>query len=463
MERITLKEAVTFSGGKLISASLDSAVLNISTDTRSLSAGDLFVAIKGGSFNGHDFVKEALAKGASGVVVSEDGFEGLIANVIKVADTLEALKGLARNYVKKFPKLKVVGITGSNGKTTTKDMAAHILSGKFKVLKPEGSFNNAIGLPLTCFKLDSSHDAAVLEYGTNHRGEINYLAGIVSPDIAVMTNIGRTHLEHFPGGMDEIFEEKFDLVRNLKDDGTAVINADDLFLKKVSEAACLMKVATFGLDNPSDVRASGIRELGEGGFSFIISAGNEKAEIRLSVLGRHNIYNALAAAAAGFVLGLDLKVIKERLESWQPVSFHRLARFNAGGVLIIDDAYNANPDSVRGALEAIKGLKGGRKLAVLGDMAELGTEGGKLHLETGRLAAKSGLDFLVTVGDLSSGINEGALESGMPKKKLLHFKDRTEAAKAVLKLVKPGDVVLVKGSRRMKLEEVVEMIKGIKR
>ena len=412
--------------------------------------------MKGDNFNGNDFAAEAVAKGAAGVLVSETKQVPGNVPAITVKDTGEALKALARGYLKRFPALKIAGVTGSNGKTTVKDMAGQVLSLKYKTLKPEGSFNNAIGLPLTVLKLDKSYGALVLEYGTNHRGEIRELCGIVSPEAAAVTGIGAAHIEHFLT-REAILEEKLELARCVKNGGAAVFNADDPLLLKASPG--FKNILLYGTAAGNDISAEDA-VLGMESSDFILSMRGKKEKVHLSAPGAHNISNALAAAGLAYTFGLDVNMLAEGLSAYRPESKHRLAAVRAGGIFFIDDAYNANPESMKGAFSVLKSAGAGRKIAVLGDMAELGKESAKMHFETGRAAGSAGLDLLVTVGDVSRNLGFGAVEAGMESRRTAHFMDKEEAAVFLEKHLKPGDTVLVKGSRRMKMEELIGKFSG---
>ncbi len=452
---MTAAEIAALSGG-VLTGPADAVFTEVSTDTRKIHAGSLFIALKGENFNGNDYAAEAVSKGAAGVLVSEVKFKAGKVPVITVKDTGEALKALARGYLKSFPGLRIAGVTGSNGKTTVKDMLGQLLSLKYKTLKPEGSFNNAIGLPLTVLQLDKSYGALVLEYGTNHKGEIKELCGIVSPEAAAVTGIGTAHIEHFLT-REGILEEKLELTRCLQNGGAAVLNADDQLLLKAAPE--FQHVLLYGTAAGNDISAEDAVS-GLDGSDFTLSMRGKKARVHLAVPGTHNISNALAAAGLAYTFGLDVEMLAKGLSAYRPESKHRLASVKNGGILFIDDAYNANPESMKGAFSVLSTAGTGRKIAVLGDMAELGKSSAKMHLETGRAAGSLGLDLLVTVGDVSRNIGFGAVESGMESGRTVHFMDKEETAGYLKQHLKPGDIVLVKGSRRMKMEELIEKLTG---
>jgi len=452
---MTAAEIAALTGGNLTGPA-DTGFTAVSTDTRSIAPGSLFIALKGDNFNGNDFAAEASAKGAAGVLVAEAKRIPGKVSVITVNDTGESLKALARGYLKKFPALKIAGVTGSNGKTTVKDMSGQLLSMKYKTLKPEGSFNNAIGLPLTVLKLDKSYGALVLEYGTNHKGEIQDLCGIVSPEAAALTCIGTAHIENFLT-REDILREKLELIWNIRNGGAAIFNADDPLLLKASSA--FKNVLLYGIAAGSDISAEAAVS-GFAGSVFTLSIRGKKEKVSLPVPGGHNISNALAAAGLAFAFGLDVQLIASGLSVYRPEAKHRLATVKTGGIVFIDDAYNANPESMKGAFSVLSAAGTGRKIAVLGDMAELGKLSAKMHLETGRAAGAAGLDLLVTVGDVSRNIGFGAIEAGVENGRTVHFMDKEEAAGYLKKYLKSGDVVLVKGSRKMKMEELIEEFTG---
>jgi UDP-N-acetylmuramoyl-tripeptide--D-alanyl-D-alanine ligase len=465
MERLSVKEILKCSQGSLLKGDEKYFINSISTDTRSLKKDDLFIALKGKNFNGHDFIRNAEELGAKGIVVSED-----IKNVkdlkfeiiIKVNDTLQSLKSIARYYLSKFKNLKIVGVTGSNGKTTTKDIIAHILGKENKVLKAKGSFNNSIGIPLTVFELNSSHNVLVLEYGTNFIGEIKELVEIASPDISVITNIGRTHLEFFKNERN-VLREKMDLINGMKEDKTVIINIDDKYLVTILNSIKGKKILTYGIKNNADINAVDIYDLGERGFKFILRILDKNVEVNFPLLGMHNIYNALAGVSVGFTLGVDINVIKEALEDFKIDSPHRLEKFKIEDILIIDDSYNANPESVREAIRVLSDISGKRKIIVLGDMLELGDKEVEFHKEVGVLVKNYNIDILITLGELSENINLGALESGMSDKNMYHFDNKEGIVNLLKNLLKKGDAVLIKGSRKMKMEEIVLKLKEILR
>lgn len=433
-------------------------IKGVSIDSRTIKKGELFVAIKGARFDGHDFVPEVIKNGAWGALVDCSELQtkyaslGGLRNILPVKDTIFALQEMSQMHRKKFA-IPVIGITGSNGKTTTKEMLASILKQRGPVLKNEGNLNNHIGVPLTLLKLDAHHKSAAVEMGMSALGEINTLARLVSPDVGVITNIGPAHLE-FLGTMDIVAQAKAELLGNLKTDGTAVLNADDRYfttLKNKYDG----RVLSFGIENKADVSVSAIRQ-GKNFTDMTIEANDTRVDMRLPAVGKHNIYNALAAAAAATAVGMPLEAVKYGLEDFSPVAMRSELK-QVKGRTVLADYYNANPGSVKAALETLISLRAGRKsVAVLGDMLELGDTAAGAHREVGRTVAHLGVDVLITMGSLAIYINEGALEAGMPKDRVIAAGSHAEAAALLKEWSKNGDAVLIKGSRGMKMEKILE-------
>jgi UDP-N-acetylmuramoyl-tripeptide--D-alanyl-D-alanine ligase len=443
-------------------------VAGVSTDSRTLRPGDVFFALRGERFDGHDFIDQALARGASSVIVSErwahqertddrptggrlkgpvpaGGHPALIA----VADPLEALQQVAAEHRRRLD-LILIGVTGTNGKTTTKDMLAAVLSRKQATLKTEGNFNNQIGVPLTLMRLQPQHRLAVVEMGMSGPGEIRRSAAISRPQHGLITNIGPAHLLQMHD-LEAIAMAKFELLEMLPDDGLAFLNADDERLRSQTIIPPARTV-TFGLSPQAGVRASDVRSLGEQGTEFIVPG---LGLFRIHTWGRHNVYNALAAIAAGRELGVGRDDLRTALEAFRP-SPMRMERLQIGAVTLFNDAYNANPPSMRAALEVLAGTPAaGRRIAVLGDMCELGHEEIPAHQEIGRLVASLSPDRLITVGRLAAEIHREALSQGYPSRQASHCADAGEAASVLKALIRDGDIVLLKASRAVHLEEIL--------
>lgn len=446
MEPMKLSQAAQAMGGSLWGG--ENVAVGISLDSRTIKPGDLFFAIKGPKYDGHDFVIQALKQGAVGAVVRKNWLwtADFPASLILVDDTLSALHRLARDYRTRF-SVRMVAITGTNGKTTTKEMISAIVSSQYPCLKNQGNLNNLYGLPLSLAQLSSEHRVAVMEMGMSALGEIAQLCRIAEPEIGVITNVAEGHTE-FLGDVDGVARAKGELLAALPAQGTAVINADcEILMRQAGRTTA--RIVTFGIDRPADVRAQGLK------FEPQFSSFSIDGQIfTLGLPGRHNIYNALAAVAVADVLGISREVSRENLSQMKPVPM-RLNIQSLGEITLINDAYNSNPESAKAALSVLSQLRcRGRRIAVLADMLELGDIGPGKHAEIGRLAGQI-CDLLVAVGSLAKYIHEGA---EMPEGKKIHCQHNREAIEYIMNILRPGDVVLVKGSRGMRLEEVVQAI-----
>lgn len=456
-----LKEALKAIGGTIISGALENTFYGISTDSRLVNKGDLFVALKGEKFDGHNFVQTALDKGAAGVLVHNDhNIKQIIMDktvtVIKVVDTLTALGDLAHNWRKKFP-VSVIGVTGSSGKTTVKEMMAAIIGREKNVLKTEGNLNNLIGLPQTIFRITKEHELVILEMGTNIRGEIKRLTQIAAPDIGLITNVGPAHLAGF-GSVDVVREEKGDLFLNMSPSGIAIVNLDDEAVKIAAERWNGRRI-TFSMSPNADVTVKDIEKNGVKGVRFNLVIGGNTQKVEMKIAGIHHIYNAMAAAAAAWAAGIGQRTILEGLAAFQPVSGRMEMIKLQNGAYLLDDSYNANPVSVREALLTLKDLKnhhGG--YVFLGDMLELGAAAEEMHRKIGILIATIGVNALFLQGDFSAVTAAGAVDGGLSKQNIFFLSDSTEGIDYFKKHFKKGDWVLVKGSRRMKMEKIVSQI-----
>lgn len=456
-----LSEVLTATGGRLTAGNGDNQVCGVSTDSRRIEPGNLFIALKGENFDGHVFVRPALEAGAAGVVVSEPCQIDLEkppgrGAVIEVADTLRALGDLAHAYRRRF-SIPVIGLTGSSGKTTTKEMLSGILKQERKVLKTEGNLNNLIGLPQTIFRMTPGHEVAVLEMGTNTRGEIKRLTQIASPDIGLITNIGPAHLAGF-GSVETVREEKGDLFFNMSPSGIAVVNLDD-------EAVCHAadrwpgRRVTFSMRAGADVSVNDIRKNGARGTGFNLLMGGRAFKVDMKVAGIHNIYNAMAAAATALACGIRYESIQMGLAMFAAVSGRmEIIKLQNGGYLI-NDAYNANPASVREALLTLKDLKNAHKAFVfLGDMLELGDAAREMHRRVGMLLATIGVTAVFLQGDFADVTATGALEGGLTREQIIFLNNLEEPVAYLKKQLRKGDWILVKGSRRMKMDRIVARI-----
>jgi len=465
LENCKIRELIEAVSGKIIQGDQDCLIKGISIDSRTLIPGDLFFAIIGPNFDGHNFIVEAFRKGAVGSVVCK-GASTLLQNeqieknkiIIEVKDTLSALQDWSKYYKDKFNTFNVC-VTGSNGKTTTKEIIAHILSQKFPLLKSSGNYNNEIGIPLTLLQLNKSHKLLVTEMGMRGLGEIKTLTNFITPDLAVLTNIGEAHIGLL-GSKDNIFKAKSELLESLDKDGIAILNRDDLYFLKALKIVKDKKIYTFGIENRSDIIADNISIVSDKGtrFTLVIQNGKSK-EIYFPLLGRHNIYNALAAAAAAFALGIELDLIEKGLSSFKPLGLHMQLSNFYNGIKILNDSYNASPLSVKSALETLAEIaQKNIKIAILGDMLELGEKADFYHREIGKEVAKLSIDILITVGPGGKIIAQSSKEEGMAEERVFSFEknEKINLSKKLLSLTKPGDYILLKGSREMKMEEILE-------
>ena len=464
MEKITVKEILLYLSAKLIRGAEDTEITGVCIDSRVIKEGDIFFPFAGKNVDAHQFILEALKKGASCSMATKDWL--IPADfpqdkcLIEVNNISEALQKLASYYRERLNTPYIIGITGSNGKTTTKDLIASVVKEKFKTLKTKGNYNNEIGVPLTLFGLNKEHRVAVVELGMRGLGEIRELTDIVHPNLGVITNVGETHLEIL-GSKENIAQAKGELVEAIPQTGWVILNADDPLVAAMAKKA-KGSIVFYGLEKEAQIRACNVQSLGEQGMSFTLVADNEQIEIELPLLGYHNIYNALAAAGVGKTLGLDLATIKRGLEDVELTGMRLEVIETIQGVKIINDAYNASPASMEGALKILGDIsleRGGKSAAILGNMYELGDYTQEAHHSIGKLAAELGVDFLITVGDLALQIAQGAIEAGMGKDKVVVCSSNQDALEK-LPLLDKGDTVLIKGSRSMKMEEIVESFRG---
>ncbi len=451
-------DALAWTGGQLVSGDPQLQLRAVSTDTRTLAPGALFVAIRGPRHDAHDHLEAALAAGAAALLVERAAAvpSGAGVPVVAVPDTTAGLGALAAGHRRGFAG-PVVAITGSNGKTTTKEMCAAILAERGPCLKNRGNLNNAYGLPLTLLEREPEHEALVVELGMNHRGEIAPLAAIARPTIGVVTNVGTAHIEHL-GSQEEIALEKGDLVAALAADAVAVLNADDPRVLRQAERTAA-RVVTFGLGVDADVRAENV-VAGDEGYAFDLVGNAERRAVQVAGLGEPTVINALAAAAAAGAAGATPDDVVAGLAAYAGVA-GRMARVAlTGGVTLIDDTYNANPQSMEAAVRSLtRRAHGGRAFAVLGSMGELGATAAEAHRRVGRLAGELGVTALLAFGDHAEALAAGAAEAGLES---LVGKSHEELAASLRGRLRRGDWVLVKGSRAMGMEEVVARLSDAK-
>jgi UDP-N-acetylmuramoyl-tripeptide--D-alanyl-D-alanine ligase len=451
MNPLRISKVAQFAEASLESGDGTVLVSKISTDSRTIKPGELFVALHGENFDAHDFVEAVAKSGAAGALVNRNWRGHVPTNfaLIRATDTLNAYQQIAANYRQSLT-LKVLAITGSNGKTSTKDFAASVLARKFRVTKTEGNFNNHVGLPRTILEATSEDQVAVWEIGMNHPGEIPQLSKIAAPDAAIITNVGVAHIE-FMGSREAIAKEKGALAEAVGPQGTVILNADDRFSKGIA-ALARAKVVFAGTTDGS-VRAIEIRQSADGS-EFTILEGAHRCRAQLPVAGLHMVQNALLAVAAGRAFGLSIEESAAGLAA-APLTKARLQIKEIAGVHFLDDSYNANPDSMKAALRTLLELDtDGKRIAVLGEMRELGRESEGGHREVGETAATLGVDQLITIGDVAEFIAQGARAAGLIR--ISSVRSAREAAELLGEVAGAGDLVLIKGSRAARTEEVIE-------
>ena len=456
--KITLEKLAVMCGGELFGENGNTEVFGVSTDSRSDCAGECFFAIKGENFDGHDFIGKAKENGAVCAVVSKA--PDCVIPYILVNDTIKALGSLAKAYKSYFPVI-TVAVTGSVGKTTTKQYIYSILSEKYKTHKTEGNFNSEIGLPLTILSLEKGDRMLVLEMGMSGFGEISAMSKIAEPDIAVITCIGNSHIEQL-GSRENICRAKLEIADGMKDGSIIILNGDELMLDDVLEDRKLCRIY-FGTENKKcDYLAKNLRASDDGTYFDLSSrVGGEMRELHITSAGRHNVRNALAAITVGTLLGLEEKEIKSGLRNFSPVKL-RQDIIDCGRFTLIEDCYNASPESMSAALDVLADTAKGGKIAVLGDMRELGEYSSALHRAVGKKAAEIGVGKLVTIGSLAKEIAVGAEEDGMPRGNITEITDYGDA-QAAANIIKPlicdGDTVLIKASRALSLERISKLIR----
>lgn len=454
LEQIRYWMDAQFAGSAGQQASL---VSGYSIDSRTIASGDLFVAIHGERLNGHDFVAAALTSGAIAAVVARKEIEryagqGIQDRLLVVEDTLHALQTLAHSVRRHWGK-RLIGITGSAGKTTTKEAVAQVLSTKYQVLKSHGNLNNGYGLPLQLLRLQPEDEIAVMELGMSHSGEIAALAKIAAPDWGVVTNVGVAHIENFPDGRAGIARAKYELIAGLPRHGTAFLNCDDSYVAQFGRDF-EGTVIYFGMGSCADPRAENIHAMGAVGTQFRVLAGTEEASVTLQLLGKHNVLNVLPAIAVGLACGIPLETCATALEQLTPPDKRgQLETFR--GAMLLNDCYNSNPAALHAMVDVLAGIPGKRKIVVAGEMLELGVNAMRLHAECGRYMGESGISIVVGVRGNAESIVAGALAAGSEAV----FVNSPEEAGAWLKEhLQPEDVVLLKASRGVRLERALTVL-----
>ncbi len=457
MEALTIRELMAAVNGRLLGDfdDLDAVVNKVETDSRTISEGAVFLPLAGERFDGHAYINAALEAGAAGCFTQRDRESYLPGKFyIKVDSTYRALRDLAVWYRSRFD-IPVVAITGSVGKTTTKDMVAAVLSEKFRVLKTEGNKNNDIGLPLTILRLERSHEIAVLELGINHPGEMDLLSDIARPDVALITNIGDAHIENF-GSREETLRAKSVIFAHARPDVYAILNGDDPLLAGL-RGQTPGKAVFCGTGEGLDYRASELESDWRSQVSCRVDTPKGSCRMDIPALGEHMIYPTLMAAAVGEHFGMELKEIADGVRNFAPTKMRMNILPRADGITILDDAYNANPQSMRAAIEVLDGYTGDYKVAVLGDMFELGPLAEVLHTGVGEFLGRSHVDCLVAIGALAKNIYDAAASSHVPECR--YFATKEEALPVLKELLRPGTTVLLKASRGMEFETITERLK----
>ncbi|MGI6406766.1 MAG: UDP-N-acetylmuramoyl-tripeptide--D-alanyl-D-alanine ligase [Syntrophaceticus sp.] len=455
MDPIHINDVIKAVRGQLVQGSSNIGINGVSIDSRTIKPGDLFLAFPGERVDGHDFLEQVFDQGAAAAVISHPVNFQSRAALIMVDDPLKALQDLAY-YYRQLYNIPVVAVTGSTGKTTTKDLIAGVLEQRFKVLKTSGNYNNEIGLPLTLLQLNHSHQIAVLEMAMRGRGQIAALCELSCPQVGVITNIGKTHLELL-GSHEAIALAKGELLQALPSDGWAVLCGEDPWQVKLSEMVS-GEVIFYGYSDHCTVSASQVVLDNLDGVEFNLSTPAGQRTCFLPLPGAHNVTNALAAAAVGHRFGLTLQEIAAGLQSASLTGMRLEVKEEKDGVMIIDDSYNASPSSTIAALRLLAESGGERTIAVLGDMYELGEETVDGHRQVGKEAVALQIDCLCTVGQLAREIAKGAINAGMDSDLIYVYQEKTEAVSFLRSYLQKGDVVLIKGSRGMKMEEIVAAI-----
>lgn len=456
-KEITLGEFTGPVNGTILSGNPGMVITGISTDTREIKKGEVFIALKGENFDGHNFITTAVLKGAACIVVDEVKKvpENLNAAVIKVEDCLGALGDFA-GFWRHEHKVEVVSITGSMGKTTTKEMTACILEIESETLKNEGNFNNLIGLPFTLLRLNKGHKRVVLEMGMNHFDEIRKLTRISDPDTGVITNVGPVHLE----GVNDIHgvaRAKTEMIEEIRPESSVILFGDDnILMKEVSRFA--RDLFTFGLKPENDVYADSIETLKNGGIRYRLQYRNESIPVELRVTGLHNLTNSLAAASVAICMNEKFENIAEGLNRFKGVKGRLVTDVLPDDILLLDDTYNANPSSLKAALDVAKEMAGSERRIIvgLGEMLELGDETVRAHIQAGKMVADTGAGFLFAIGAHAQHMLKGAIEAGFPSKRAVESKSQHDMVDQMNDVMEKGDLVLLKGSRMMGLEKVAQ-------
>ena len=462
MSKLTAAELESGTGGNLVYGSSDAIFPHVSIDTRKLQGEDVFFAIHGPNQDGHRYVPDALSKGALGAVVEQDyvypGEFPAGKVLIKVRDTHEALKDLAKSARRRWPGT-LVAVTGSMGKTTTREFAAHVLKSRFRVYQTPGNYNNLFGLPLALFGLAEDQDLGIFEMGMSAKGEIAEMCRIASPEVGIITNVAPVHLEFF-GSLEDIARAKEELAEALPNNGTLIYNSDDLLVTEIAGRFAGRKIS-FGISSAADIRADQVEITGLEETRFRISWGGEHAKASIPLAGAHYVMNVLAAVALGSRFGISLPRMVETFGTLSQASMRgQLLRFKEG-FAVIDDSYNSNPRALMKMIEVLSEMPSfTRRILVAGEMLELGSGSDSLHFECGSFAAAQGIDVVIGIGGAAREIVRAAVESGIPGSRARFYPDVLSAVDAVSNELREGDLVLIKGSRGVHLEKIVEKLKS---
>lgn len=458
MKDITVQDIINLCKAEKICGEEQTKCINFSKDTREIQENDVYLGIKGENFDGNQFYEQAFEKGAKVAILQDieipeqtrQKYKDKV--ILKVKDTIQALQQIA-TYKRSLYNIPVIAITGSSGKTSTKDIVANVVAQKYNTLKTQGNYNNQIGLPLTLLKL-KDHEAVVVELGMNQLKEIEILSKIAKPTIAVITNVGTSHIGNL-GSRENILKAKLEILEGMQPNGTLIINNDNDLLHKWQQKNTATKVKTFGIDNQSDLMAQNI-QLEETGSTYQLA--NTTTKVKVPVGGKHFVYNSLCAITVGQLLDISLPDILTGIQNFELTKRRMDVRKNSNQVTIINDSYNANYDSVKAAIEYLAEIKANRKIAILGDMLELGEFSKELHEKVGEEIVKQKIDFLLTVGEEAKNIVKKAIQLGM-KPENTHILETTKQAIEMLnQMLQPEDVLLIKASNGMKFEEIVEGI-----
>lgn len=455
MERLTISELLFATKGKLVNGNENNSINDIVIDSRKANEENIFVAIVGESLDGHNFMQAAYEKGCKNFIKNQSSsikIDGSDINLIEVEDTTIALGDISKYYKEKF-NIPYIGVTGSVGKTTTRDMVYSAVSSRFKTLKNQGNLNNHFGVPLTLFNLDKSYECSVIEMGMSGFNEIEYLANIVDPKIGVISNIGLSHVENL-GSQEGILKAKMEITSKFGKDNILVVNGDDKFLSTLKNEDYDFTIKTFGFNKDNDIYCES-HELTEEDITFVCVINGKKEEIFIPTVGEHNIYNAMAAILVGMSLDLSMEEIKDGLKNYTATKM-RLDIIKNDKMTIINDAYNASPDSMQAALKILGRYKE-RRIAILGDMFEMGELAEYGHRLVGESTINN-VDVLITIGKDSKFIGDEAESLGFNQDNIHHFETKEDAINKIDNLLKEKDIILVKASRGMKLEKIVEYL-----